>query len=41
MRKRISYIYELWAMLFDDRANVTRQDLNQTDDNNFDQWTDI
>jgi len=25
----------LWAMLFDDRANIKRQDLNQTDDNKF------
>ncbi len=31
----------LWAMLFDDSANLTRTDLNQTDDNNLDQWTDI
>jgi hypothetical protein len=31
----------LWAMLFDDRADIKRQDLNQTDDNNLDQWTDI
>lgn len=37
----LSEIQTLWAMLFDDSANIKRQDLNQTDDNNFDQWTDI
>ena len=26
----------LWAMLFDDRADIKRQDLNQTDDNKLD-----
>ena len=31
----------LWAMLFDDSANLTQTDLNQTDDNKLDKWTDI